>query len=75
MLGQGIVKLTDNNSDDELYAVLIDRKLAQETLADSGEAALVEQDIKPYFRFLTAAEFCREQERVTPTLLLVTVAC
>lgn len=57
MIGRGIVKLADKNSDLELYAVRIDSRFATEASADSDPALLVEQDIEPYFTFLTAAEF------------------
>ncbi len=58
MIGQGIVKLADKNSDKKLYAVLIDREFALETLDDNtGYEALVEQDIEPYFKFLTLEKF------------------
>lgn len=57
MTGRGIVKLADKNSDMELYAVRIDSKFASEVSADSDTAVLVEQDIEPYFTFLSAAEF------------------
>ena len=57
MIGQGIVKLADKNSDKKLYAVLIDREFALETLDNTGNAVLVEQDIEPYFKFLTPEKF------------------
>ena len=55
MIGQGIVKLADKNSDKKLYAVLIDREFA--LLDNTGNAVLVEQDIEPYFKFLTPEKF------------------
>ena len=57
MIGRGIVKLADKNSDIELYAVRIDQKLAPEASAARDTALLVEQDIEPYFIFLTSDEF------------------
>lgn len=57
MTGRGIVKLAYKNSDLERYAVRIDSRLASEASADSDPALLDEQDIEPYFIFLTAAEF------------------
>ena len=61
VLGQGIVKLADKNSEQELYAVLINKHVQivepQPEEADDSAPALVEQDIKPYFKFLTSAEF------------------
>ena len=60
MHGQGIVKLADKNSEQELYAVLITEQWLEDRSA--GGVMLVKQDIAPYFKFLTAEEFSASKD-------------
>ena len=55
--GQGVVKLADKYSDEELYAVLVKQTLKPKTVQDTGEEELGTQEIDSYFIFLSAAEF------------------